>query len=61
MRGKLRSNLPLRLALAFDELAPKVPILLLLRCTEAVDFEGGEEWELWARVRQMREQTGGAG
>ena len=31
MRGKLRSNLPLRLALAFDELAPKVPILLLLR------------------------------
>ena len=31
MRGKLKSNLPLRLALAFDELAPKVPILLLLR------------------------------
>ena len=31
MRGKLRSNLPLRLALAFDELVPKVPILLLLR------------------------------
>ena len=29
--------------------------------TEAVDFEGGEEWELWARVRQMREQVGGAG
>lgn len=29
--------------------------------TEAVDFEGGEEWELWARVRQMREQAGGAG
>ena len=29
--------------------------------TEAIDFEGGEEWELWARVRQMREQAGGAG
>ena len=29
--------------------------------TEAIDFEGGEEWELWARVHQMREQAGGAG
>jgi hypothetical protein len=31
MREELRSNLPLRLALAFDKLAPKVPILVLLR------------------------------
>ena len=31
MREELGSNLPLRFALAFDELAAKVPILLLLR------------------------------
>ena len=30
MREELKSNLPLRLALAFDELAPKVAILVLL-------------------------------
>ena len=31
MQEELRSNLPLRPALAFDELAPIVPILVLLR------------------------------
>ena len=28
---------------------------------EAVEFEGGEKGQFWARVRQMREQDGGAG
>ena len=29
--------------------------------TDTVDFEGGQEWQLWARVREMREQARGAG
>jgi hypothetical protein len=29
--------------------------------TEAVDFEGAQEWEIWVQLCEMREQAEGAG
>jgi hypothetical protein len=49
MREELRSNLPLWLALVFDELAPKVPILVLLR---SQPFQWRDAWALSAPSHQ---------
>ena len=58
---QLLLNLPSQVAGVRSSADDSLPGLPTRCATEAVVHEGGEEWELWPRVRQMREQTGGEG